>query len=120
MPTGPLTGIHPEERQACPRLFWYAANSGSPNARRLRATHGPAREGTVARRRGASGTAAAGDGTFDDQVIVTHPSHGVKTPTVPKRPRKIISGKQFETLYNSPPPTLNSWSRPTSSPGCAG
>ncbi|MDB4872855.1 MAG: putative Tyrosine recombinase xerD [Gemmatimonadales bacterium] len=40
---------------------------------------------------------------FDDQVIVTHPSRGVKTPTVPKRPRKIISGKQFETLYNALP-----------------
>ena len=40
---------------------------------------------------------------FDDQVIFFHPSRGVKTPTVPKRPRRIITADQFDKIYQSLP-----------------
>ena len=40
---------------------------------------------------------------FDDQVIFIHPSRGVKTPTVPKKPRTIITPEQFETIYENLP-----------------
>ncbi|RAY10674.1 site-specific integrase [Actinomadura craniellae] len=40
---------------------------------------------------------------FDDQVIFLHPSKGVKTPTVPRKPRKIITAEQFDRLYRALP-----------------
>jgi Phage integrase, N-terminal SAM-like domain len=40
---------------------------------------------------------------FDDQVIVMHPSRGVKTPTVPKKPRKIGAGLPPVGLCRVPP-----------------
>lgn len=40
---------------------------------------------------------------FDDQVINLHPSKGVKTPPVPKKPRKIITAAQFSKLYDALP-----------------
>jgi integrase len=40
---------------------------------------------------------------FDDQVIFFHPSRGVKTPTVPKKPRRIITANQFDKIYQALP-----------------
>ncbi|MEV4840967.1 tyrosine-type recombinase/integrase [Nonomuraea sp. NPDC049486] len=40
---------------------------------------------------------------FDDQVIFIHPSKGVKTPTVPKKPRTIITPEQFDMLHQHLP-----------------
>ncbi|SEG52381.1 Phage integrase family protein [Thermomonospora echinospora] len=40
---------------------------------------------------------------FDDQVIFFHPSRGVKTPTVLKKPRKIVTTAQFDKLYQALP-----------------
>ena len=37
------------------------------------------------------------------EVTFIHPCKGVKTPTVPKKPRKIINADQFETLYQALP-----------------
>lgn len=38
-----------------------------------------------------------------DEVTFIHPCKGVKTPTVPKKPRKIINAKQFDTIYHQLP-----------------
>lgn len=38
-----------------------------------------------------------------DEVTFIHPCKGVKSPTVPKKPRKIINAKQFDTIYNHLP-----------------
>ncbi|GII59668.1 hypothetical protein Pth03_80570 [Planotetraspora thailandica] len=40
---------------------------------------------------------------FDDQVIYIQPSRGVKTPTVARKPRTIITPEQFEVLYRNLP-----------------
>ncbi|MFG1949335.1 tyrosine-type recombinase/integrase [Nonomuraea sp. NPDC048826] len=40
---------------------------------------------------------------FDDQVIFIHPAKGVKTPTVPKKPRTIITPEQFDQLFQHLP-----------------
>lgn len=37
------------------------------------------------------------------EVIFIHPCKGVATPTVPKRARKIINAKQFDTVYQKLP-----------------
>ena len=34
-----------------------------------------------------------------DEVITIHPSRGVKTPPVPKKPRRIITAAEFDLLY---------------------
>lgn len=36
---------------------------------------------------------------FDDNVTLLHPCRGVKTPEVPRRPRRIITGDQFDVIY---------------------
>lgn len=37
---------------------------------------------------------------FDhDRIIILHPGRGVKTPAVPKKPKKIITVDQFEAIY---------------------
>ena len=38
-----------------------------------------------------------------DEVITMHPSHGVKTPPVPEKPRRIITAAQFDRLYRALP-----------------
>lgn len=40
---------------------------------------------------------------FDNQIIFIHPSKGVKTPTVPKKPRTIITPGQFDLIYKQLP-----------------
>ena len=40
---------------------------------------------------------------MEDQVISIHPSHGVKIPPVPKKPRRIITAAQFDRLYQTLP-----------------
>lgn len=40
---------------------------------------------------------------LDDEVVTTHPSRGVKTPTVPKKPRRIITAAEFDLLYKALP-----------------
>ncbi len=40
---------------------------------------------------------------LNDQVIFLHPCKGVKTPTVPVRPLRIITAAQFDTIYNALP-----------------
>jgi integrase len=40
---------------------------------------------------------------FNDQVIFIHPTKGVKTPTVPTKPLKIITPEQFDLLYDKLP-----------------
>ncbi len=36
---------------------------------------------------------------LNDQVTFLHPCKGVKTPPIPKKPRRIISPEQFDDLY---------------------
>jgi integrase len=36
---------------------------------------------------------------LNDQVTFLHPCKGVKTPPIPKKPRRIISPEQFDELY---------------------
>ena len=36
-------------------------------------------------------------------MITVHPSHGVKTPPVPEKPRSIITAAQFDRLYQALP-----------------
>ncbi|WP_285705844.1 tyrosine-type recombinase/integrase [Microtetraspora sp. NBRC 16547] len=36
---------------------------------------------------------------LNDQVTVLHPCKGVKTPTVPKKPLRIVSPEEFDQLY---------------------
>jgi integrase len=38
-----------------------------------------------------------------DQVIWLHPCKGVKTPPVPRKPRVVITPKQFNTIYQALP-----------------
>jgi integrase len=40
---------------------------------------------------------------LNDQVTFLHPCKGVKTPTVPVKPRTIITPEQFDVLYNALP-----------------
>jgi len=40
---------------------------------------------------------------LNDQVIYLHPCKGVKTPTVPRKPFKVISPEQFELVYQALP-----------------
>jgi integrase len=40
---------------------------------------------------------------MEDEVIAIHPSHGVKTPPVPEKPRRIITAAQFDRLYQALP-----------------
>jgi integrase len=40
---------------------------------------------------------------FTDEVVTIHPSRGVKTPTVPKKPRRIITAAEFDVLYKALP-----------------
>lgn len=40
---------------------------------------------------------------LNDQVTYLHPCKGVKTPTVPVKPRTIITPEQFDTLYQALP-----------------
>jgi len=40
---------------------------------------------------------------MEDQVIAIHPSHGVKIPPVPEKPRRIITAAQFDRLYQTLP-----------------
>ena len=38
-----------------------------------------------------------------DHVVTIHPSHGVKTPPAPAKPRRIITPAQFDRLYQALP-----------------
>jgi integrase len=40
---------------------------------------------------------------LDDEIIGIHPSHGVKIPASPARPRRIITPDQFDHLYQALP-----------------
>lgn len=42
---------------------------------------------------------------FNDQITVLHAGKGVKTPPVARKPRKIITAEQFDTLYAALPDT---------------
>jgi integrase len=42
-------------------------------------------------------------GMQEDRVITFHPSRGVRTPTVPSRPRQIITPEQFDAIYQALP-----------------
>ncbi len=42
---------------------------------------------------------------MNDQVTFLHPCKGVKTPTIPVRPRRIITAAQFELIYAALPDT---------------
>jgi integrase len=39
----------------------------------------------------------------EDRVITFHPSRGVRTPTVPSKPRQIITPEQFDAIYQALP-----------------
>ena len=38
-----------------------------------------------------------------DEVVTIHPSRGVKTPPVPRKPRRIITAAEFDLLYQALP-----------------
>jgi integrase len=38
-----------------------------------------------------------------DEVVTIHPSHGVKSPAAPGKPRRIITAAQFDRLYQALP-----------------
>jgi integrase len=40
---------------------------------------------------------------LEDEVVTIHPSRGVKTPPVPKKPRRIITAAEFDLLYQALP-----------------
>lgn len=40
---------------------------------------------------------------LEDEVVSVHPSRGVKTPVVPRKPRRIITAAQFDRLYQALP-----------------
>lgn len=40
---------------------------------------------------------------LEDEVVTFHPSRGVKTPAVPKKPRRIITAAEFDLLYKALP-----------------
>ena len=47
-----------------------------------------------------------------DDVVTIHPSHGVKTPPAPAKPRRIITPAQFDRLYQAlPDATPGCWSK---------
>jgi integrase len=41
--------------------------------------------------------------TQQDRIIPFHPSRGVRTPTVPSKPRQIITPEQFDAIYQALP-----------------
>ena len=56
-----------------------------------------------------------------NDVTFIHPCRGVKTPTVPKKPLKIITPQQFDLLYRALPDAMPGCSsRPTSRAACDG
>jgi integrase len=40
---------------------------------------------------------------LEDEVVTIHPSHGVKIPPAPEKPRRIITPAQFDRLYQALP-----------------
>jgi integrase len=38
---------------------------------------------------------------LNDQIVGVHPCRGVKTPTVARRPRTIVTPEQFDTIHNA-------------------
>jgi integrase len=38
---------------------------------------------------------------LNDQITFLHPGKGVKTPTVAKKPRRIVTAEQFESIYDA-------------------
>lgn len=40
---------------------------------------------------------------FHDKIIPLHPGRGVKTPPVPKRPRRIVTPEQYELVHDALP-----------------
>ncbi|RAY10809.1 site-specific integrase [Actinomadura craniellae] len=40
---------------------------------------------------------------LNDDVIVNHPSRGVKTDPIPEKPRAVITAEQFSLIYNALP-----------------
>ena len=40
---------------------------------------------------------------LEDEVVMIHPSRGVKTPPVPKKPRRIVTAAEFDLLYEALP-----------------
>ena len=40
---------------------------------------------------------------YNDQIIPYHPGRGVKTPVVPKKPRKIVTPEQFDRFHDAIP-----------------
>ena len=40
---------------------------------------------------------------LEDEVVMIHPSRGVKTPPVPKKPRRIVTAAEFDLLYDALP-----------------
>jgi integrase len=40
---------------------------------------------------------------LNDQVTVLHPCKGVKTPTVPRRPLRVVTPDEFDTMYRALP-----------------
>lgn len=44
---------------------------------------------------------------LNDQVTVLHPCKGVKTPTIPKKPLRIISPEEFDTFYSHLPDEIS-------------
>ena len=56
-----------------------------------------------------------------NDVTYLHPCKGVKTPTVPKKPLKIITPEQFDVIYTAIPDAHSKLLVETESrPGCAG
>ena len=57
-----------------------------------------------------------------DDVTFLHPCKGVKTPTVPRKPLKIITPEQFDAIYAGTPRTLtrSCSSRPMWKAACGG
>jgi integrase len=39
----------------------------------------------------------------EDEVVMIHPSRGVKTPPVPEKPRRIVTAAEFDLLYEALP-----------------
>ncbi len=44
---------------------------------------------------------------LNDQVTVLHPCKGVKTPTVPRKPLRIVTPDEFDTFYHRLPDTVS-------------
>jgi integrase len=43
---------------------------------------------------------------LNDQVTVLHPCKGVKTPTVPRRPLRVVTPDEFDTMYRALPDAI--------------